>query len=121
TNPKLVYLLFDSGHLAYCNQPYLDVLSKYIKRIKHVHLKDIRPAIVARVKEDDLSFLQGVKLGAFTIPGDGIVDFKAIFKILADHDYEGYLVVEAEQDPQKANPYLYALKAREYIKEISGL
>ncbi|MGL4382120.1 MAG: TIM barrel protein, partial [Bacilli bacterium] len=56
TNPKLVYLLFDSGHLAYCNQPYLDVLSKYIIRIKHVHLKDIRPAIVARVKEDDLSF-----------------------------------------------------------------
>jgi len=73
TDPELFGLLFDSGHLAYCGEDYMSVLKKYAKRIKHVHLKDIRPDKVKKVKDEHLSFLQGVRLGTFTVPGDGVM------------------------------------------------
>lgn len=121
TNKDSVYLLFDSGHLAYCQEDYLAVLKKYADRIKHIHLKDIRPAIVDKVKKEHLSFLAGVRLGAFTVPGDGIIDFAPIFEILDKADYKGWLLVEAEQDPARANPFKYAVKARAYIKEKANM
>ncbi len=121
TDPELFNLLFDSGHLAYCGEDYMSVLKKYIKRIKHVHLKDIRPDVIADVKANKESFLQGVRKGTFTVPGDGVIDFAPIFDILAENDYEGYVLVEAEQDPAIANPFEYALKARKYITEKAGL
>lgn len=119
-----VYLLFDSGHLYYSEgsqQAMLDVLEKYIDRIIHVHLKDVRDEIVAKVRAENLSFLEGVKLGTFTVPGDGVIDFKPIFTLLEKHNYQGWLVVEAEQDPAIANPFEYAVKGRQYIKQIAGV
>lgn len=121
TDPDLVGLLFDSGHLAYCGEDYLAVLRKYAARTRHVHLKDIRPQVVEKVKAENLSFLAGVRLGTFTVPGDGSLDFAPIFDILADTGYEGYVLVEAEQDPAVANPLEYAIKARKYIAEKAGL
>ncbi len=121
TDPELFNLLFDSGHLAYCGEDYMYILKKYINRIKHVHLKDIRPDVIADVKAKGESFLQGVRKGTFTVPGDGVIDFEPIFKVLEENDYEGYVLVEAEQDPAKANPFEYAVKARKYIAEKSGL
>lgn len=121
TDPEYVSLLFDSGHFAYCGEDPVAMVTKYVNRIKHVHLKDIRPDVVEKVKADDMSFLAGVRAGAFTIPGDGCVDFPAIFKVLEEADYEGYMVVEAEQDPAKANPLEYAIRARKYIRENTGL
>lgn len=121
TDKDLVYLLFDSGHLAYSGEDYIRVLTKYVDRIKHVHLKDIRPEVVKEVKEGKLSFLQGVRKGAFTVPGDGCIDFGPIFKILDDNNYEGWMVVEAEQDPAIANPFEYAVKARKYISEKANI
>ncbi len=121
TDAGLVNLLFDSGHLAYCGEDYLAVLKKYIGRIKHVHLKDIRPAVVERVKTEGLSFLQGVRLGTFTVPGDGSIDFAPVFDVLAANGYEGWVLVEAEQDPAVANPLEYAIKARRYIRETAGI
>lgn len=121
TDPELFNLLFDSGHLAYTGEDYMAVLKKYIKRIKHVHLKDIRPDVIAEVKAKKLSFLEGVRMGTFTVPGDGAIDFRPIFDVLAENDYEGYVLVEAEQDPAKANPFEYAVKARKYIRETAGL
>lgn len=120
-DPEAVYLLFDTGHLAYCGEDYMAVLKKYAKRIKHVHLKDIRPEIVEKVKAEHLSFLQGVRLGAFTVPGDGTIDFKPVFDVLDEADYEGWMLVEAEQDPAIANPFKYAKMAREYIKANAGI
>ena len=114
-------LLFDSGHLAYCGQDYLAVLKKYANRVKHVHLKDIRPEVVKKVKEQKLSILQGVREGAFTVPGDGCIDFAPIFDILDKANYQGWMIVEAEQDPAKANPLEYALKARKYIKDTAKI
>lgn len=122
TDPEYVSLLFDSGHFSYCGEDPLEMVKKYGNRIKHVHLKNIRPDVVKKVKEDKLSFLQGVRLGAFTIPGDGeAVDFPSIFHVLKEIGYEGYMVVEAEQDPEIANPLEYAIAARNYIKENTGL
>lgn len=121
TDPELFNLLFDSGHLAYCGEDYMYILKKYINRIKHVHLKDIRPEVIEKVKKEHLSFLQGVRLGTFTVPGDGAIDFTPIFDVLAENNYEGYVLVEAEQDPAVANPFEYAVKARKYIAEKAGL
>ena len=121
TDPRYVSLLFDSGHFAYCGEDPVEMVRLYASRIKHVHLKDIRPAVVARVREERLSFLEGVRQGAFTIPGDGCVDFDAIFAELDKAGYQGYMVVEAEQDPAVANPLEYALRARKYIREHTGL
>ena len=121
TDPAYVNLLFDSGHFAYCGEDPVAMVTKHAKRIRHVHLKDIRPDVVARVRSERLSFLEGVRQGAFTIPGDGCVEFDPIFKVLAESGYEGYMVVEAEQDPAKANPLEYAIRARKFIREHSGL
>lgn len=121
TNPEYVSLLFDTGHFAYCGADPLEMVKTYADRIRHVHLKDIRPEVVQKVKDDGLSFLEGVRMGAFTIPGDGCIDFDPIFEVLEKAGYEGYMVVEAEQDPVKANPFEYALKARAFIREKTGL
>lgn len=121
TDPKYVSLLFDSGHFAYCGENPTELVQRHAKRIKHVHLKDIRPDVVAKVRENRWSFLEGVRQGAFTIPGDGCVDFDPIFTCLAESGYEGYMVVEAEQDPAKANPLEYAIRARKFIREHTGL
>lgn len=121
TDPEYVSLLFDSGHFAYCDEDPVEMVTKYVNRIKHVHLKDIRPEVVKQVREEKMSFLTGVRAGAFTIPGDGCVNFDPIFKVLEDASYEGYMVVEAEQDPAKANPLEYAINARKFIAEKTGL
>lgn len=121
TDPQYVSLLFDTGHFAYCGEDPLEMVKTWIGRIKHVHLKDIRPEVVEKVKNESLSFLQGVRLGAFTIPGDGCIDFDPIFKVLEESGYEGYMLVEAEQDPAKANPLEYAIRARKFIAEKTGL
>ncbi|AFQ12334.1 TPA: myo-inosose-2 dehydratase [Bacillus pacificus] len=121
TDPALVSLLFDTGHLVFSGEEPLYILKKYLPRIKHVHLKDIRQKVVDVVKENELSFLQAVKNGAFTVPGDGVIGFDEVFTILANSDYKGWFVVEAEQDPALANPFEYALKARKFIQEKAGL
>lgn len=121
TDPEYVSLLFDSGHFAYCDEDPVEMVTKYVNRIKHVHLKDIRPLVVKQVRDEKMSFLAGVRAGAFTIPGDGCVNFNPIFKVLEDASYEGYMVVEAEQDPAKANPLEYAINARKFIAEKTGL
>ena len=121
TDPEYVSLLFDTGHFTYCGEDPLEVVKKYVHRIKHVHLKDIRPEVVDQVKKENMSFLAGVRAGAFTIPGDGCINYDPIFKVLEDAGYEGYMVVEAEQDPAKANPLEYAIRARKFIAEKTGL
>ena len=121
TDSEYVSLLFDTGHFAYCGVSPLKMVKKYTGRIKHVHLKDIRKEVVEKGKAENLSFLDGVRLGTFTVPGDGCIDFDPIFKVLEVSGYEGYMLVEAEQDPAKANPLEYAIKARKYIAEKTGL
>ena len=99
----------------------MQVLKRHIGRVKHVHLKDIRPEATERVKRENMSFLQGVRVGTFTVPGDGCIDFTRVFDILDRESYKGWMIVEAEQDPALADPLEYALKARKYIAEKAGI
>ena len=122
-NPN-VFLLFDSGHLYFSERSQVAVdrvIKKYSDRIVHVHLKDIRPEVLKKLDTQNWSFLKGVKEGVFAVPGDGCISFDGIFAVLARHHYEGWMVVEAEQDPDKANPFAEALKARRFIREKTGL
>ena len=121
TEPMLLGLLYDTGHLVFSGEDHLAVLKKWIGRIGHVHLKDMRPHLRQKALKEKWSFLQAVKEGVFTVPGDGCIDFEPIFKMLKRAKYSGWWVVEAEQDPAKANPLEYAIKARNYIREKAGI
>lgn len=121
TDPLKVSLLFDTGHLVFSGEDPINIYKKYKGRIKHIHFKDIRKRVAEEVKENSDSFLDGVKKGVFTVPGDGMIDFSPIWKEIKDSGYEGWIVVEAEQDPAKANPYEYAVKTRKYIHDTTGL
>ena len=117
TDPTLVWLLYDTGHLVCSGEDHIAILKKYLPRIRHIHLKDVRTDVLKKVKEEKMSFLDGVRAGMFTVPGDGDVDFAPVFDIVNASNYDGWYIVEAEQDPAKANPLEYAIKARKYIKE----
>jgi len=121
TDPSRLFLLYDTGHLAFSGEDYAAVLDRYAARVRHVHLKDVRSDVLARVKSERMSFLQAVKAGVFTVPGDGGVSFEPVFRSLKAHGYRGWFVVEAEQDPAQANPFEYAVKARSFIREKTGL
>ena len=121
TDPLLLSLLYDTGHLAFSGEDYLAVLERHVGRVRHVHLKDVRLDVLDRVKKERMSFLRAVKEGVFTVPGDGGLNFEPVFKLLSKKGYQGWYVVEAEQDPAKANPFEYALKARTFIREKAGL
>ena len=121
TDPLKVSLLFDTGHLVFSGEDPINIYKKYKGRIKHIHFKDIREQVAEEVKENSDSFLNGVKKGVFTVPGDGMIDFSPIWKEIKDSGYKGWIVVEAEQDPAKANPYEYAVKTRKYIHDTTGL
>ncbi len=121
TDPEAVFLLMDSGHAYYAGDDPVALTKKYVDRIRHVHLKDIRQEVLDRVHAEKLTFLESVKAGAFTVPGDGCIDFDPIFAELAQSGYEGWMVVEAEQDPDQANPLEYAKRARAYIREHAGV
>jgi len=120
TDPELVHLLLDTGHLAFAGDDPLAAARAHADRIKHVHLKDVRPEVLSQVLRENLSFQDAIEAGVFTVPGDGAIDFVPILQALADAGYQGWLVVEAEQHPAKANPLEYALKARAYLREVLG-
>lgn len=101
-------LLLDTGHITFAGGDPLATLEAYAPRICHVHCKDVRPEIVKLARNRDWSFLEAVINGAFTVPGDGAVDFAAVIASLKRHGYRGWLVVEAEQDPTVAPSFEYA-------------
>ena len=103
-----VGLLFDTGHITFAGGDAVNVLAKHVKRVCHVHCKDVRLSVMALARNRQWSFLQSVINGVFTVPGDGAVDFDGVMKLLAQNDYCGWLVVEAEQDPAVAPSYRYA-------------
>jgi inosose dehydratase len=107
TGPS-IGLLLDTGHLAFAGGDPVALVRRHGSRINHVHCKDVRPGVLARVRAADTSFLDAVLDGVFTVPGDGAIDFAEVCAALAAARYDGWLVVEAEQDPERAPPLAYA-------------
>ena len=121
TDPRYVYLCFDTGHFTFSGEDAVKAEKEFGPRIGHVHLKDIRPDMMEKAYAEGFKFRKAVLEGCFTIPGDGCVDYPGVFKALHDAHYEGWFIVEAEQDPAKANPLEYAKMAREYIRKTAGI
>ena len=119
TDPAAVGLLFDTGHAWYggATDP-LALMKRHLGRIVHVHCKDVRPQVIAKARNDGWSFLTGVINGTFTVPGDGVIDYDGILGALHAAGYEGWLVVEAEQDPAVAPSYAYAKKGHDTLRRI---
>lgn len=118
TGPE-VGLLLDTGHLTYAGGDPVAAARQHAPRIVHVHCKDIRRDVLTKAKTEDWSFLNAVLAGVFTVPGDGCVDYPAVFGALAAVDYRGWLVVEAEQDPAKAHPLTYARMGHAYLRPLA--
>ncbi len=117
TSPELISLLLDTGHAALAGINPVDLIKKYGKRIRYVHLKDIRESVFGSLLPDQLNFMDAVRAGIFTVPGDGQINFAEIISELKRLDYQGWMIVEAEQDPAKAPPLEYARKAQEFLQK----
>jgi inosose dehydratase len=118
TDPELVHMLYDTGHSYYGGGDPLALLRKYADRIPYIHLKDVRQDVLDRVRREHIRFQDAVIQGVFTVPGDGCIDFSPILRELYSRGYNGWAIVEAEQDPGIANPYEYAQKSKSYIENI---
>ena len=115
---EAVHLTFDTGHLLFGGGDVMATMTRWAHRIHHVHFKDIRPDVVADIRGNDRSFLDAVIAGAFTVPGDGCIDFQAVSHQLNAMGYDGWIVVEAEQDPAKAPPYEYSKMGYDHILHV---
>ncbi|MEQ1954127.1 myo-inosose-2 dehydratase [Mesorhizobium sp. CN2-181] len=105
---EAVGLLFDTGHCLFSGGDPASLLQRHIDRVVHFHCKDVRRPVLEKARREDMSFMAAVMEGIFTVPGDGFVDFQSLLKLLAERGYDGWFVVEAEQDPAKAHPLTYA-------------
>ncbi|WP_434291079.1 myo-inosose-2 dehydratase [Celeribacter sp. SCSIO 80788] len=114
-------LLFDAGHCYFGGGDPAEVLRKHVARVRHFHAKNVRPAIRARVEGEGWSFMDGVRGGVFTVPGDqeGGVDFAPLLRLLAERGYDGWIVIEAEQDPDQRNPLLYQTLGLATLKRLA--
>ena len=110
-----VKLTLDTGHMLFAKGDSKKIFENYNDRLFHVHCKDIRKNVLEKSLKEDLSFREAFLEGAFTVPGDGCIDYKPLFDTLKKNSYSGWLVVEAEQDPKKANPLEYAKKGYKYL------
>lgn len=113
-----VGLLLDTGHALAGGFSYVGLIDEFGPRIKHIHLKDVRAEVLQRVRSDDLSFNDAVRAGMFTIPGDGVIDFQPLCDFISRSGYDGWLVVEAEQDPALERPEITVARARDYLSTI---
>ena len=109
------FLLYDTGHLMFAEANYERILKNYISKINHVHCKDIRKDTFLNAIKDDLSFRDSFLNGVFTVPGDGCIDYEPLIKVLFESNYKNWLIIEAEQDPKKANPLEYAKIGYNYL------
>ena len=112
-----VGLLLDTGHLTYAGANVLETTRRHARRINHVHCKDIRAEVLKPARQRDMSFLNAILEGVFTVPGDGLIDFYAFARLLAEIGYSGWAVVEAEQDPVKSPPLQYSTLGYAHLKE----
>lgn len=111
-----VGLLLDTGHITFAGGDALAMAKKHAKRIVHVHCKDVRLDVLNDNLNRDAAFLNAVLEGVYTVPGDGSIDYLPIFETLKAANYEGWIVLEAEQDPAIANPLTYATMGYKHLE-----
>ncbi len=116
-----VRLTADTGHIRFAGDDPAAFFQEHARRIALVHLKDVRMPVVERFTRAPSSFFDAVVEGVFTVPGDGDLDFGPVFHALRREGYDGWLVVEAEQDPRKADPFVYSKKGREAVRASLGV
>lgn len=116
-----VRLTADTGHIRFAGDDPARFFETFVDRIGLVHLKDVRARLVDRFTARPSSFYDAVMAGVFTVPGDGDLDFTPVFDVLRRAQYDGWLVVEAEQDPKRADPFVYSKKGRESIRTSLGV
>lgn len=114
-----VRLLIDTGHMMFAGGDFVKIAKDYSSRLHHIHCKDIRKDVLENSLKNDLSFIDAFFAGAFTVPGDGCINYETFLKLLKDFNYNGWLVVEAEQDPRKANPLEYGKIGFNHLKKIA--
>lgn len=112
-----VGLLLDTGHAFAAGYDYSTLIAEFAPRINHIHLKDVRAAVLADVRARDRSFNEAVRAGLFTVPGDGDVDYRPLARFIVEGGYSGWLVVEAEQDPEQAPPAETVARAFRFVSE----
>lgn len=115
-----VGLLFDTGHCLFAGGDPAALLQRHLRRVVHVHCKDVRRPMLERARAEDMSFMGAVLDGIFTVPGDGCIDFLPLLRLLRERDYAGWLVVEAEQDPRKAHPLTYARLGLRNLRSLAA-
>jgi inosose dehydratase len=117
---EAVGLLYDTGHSTFSGGDPLQLIKAHVKRVVHVHCKDVRRPVFERARAEDMSFMGAVLEGIFTVPGDGSIDYPSILRVLAEANYSGWLVVEAEQDPRKAQPVTYATMGFKNLSRLAA-
>ncbi|TJY39800.1 myo-inosose-2 dehydratase [Cohnella pontilimi] len=120
TDPSLVHLLLDTGHAVYGGGDPARYAETYADRIAYVHLKDVRKDVLEQARRENQGFLQRVRNGVFTVPGDGCIDFGSVLGALDRAGYEGWMILEAEQDPSAAEPKAYAAKGKQHLLQLLG-
>ncbi|MGL4324165.1 MAG: TIM barrel protein, partial [Beijerinckiaceae bacterium] len=113
---EAVHLLLDTGHATWGGADPAALARLYRQRISHVHTKDVRENIMQQAARENWSFLTAVINGVYTVPGDGMIDYARVFQELPG--YSGWVVIEAEQDPKKANPLVYAKKGYAHLVNV---
>ncbi len=115
-------LLFDTGHCYFGGGDPEVVLERHKDRLSHFHAKNVRPDLMRQVRDQGLSFLEAVRRGVFTVPGDpqGAVAFEPCLAIAAKAGYDGWLVIEAEQDPDQRNPFEYQSLGLDSLKKMAA-
>ena len=118
TSPKLVGLLLDTGHAVFAGIDPIHLINRYGDRIRYVHLKDVRHQVLTDATQNQWTFMDAVRAGVFTVPGDGDINFPNVIHALVKERYNGWLLIEAEQDPEKAPPLPYAKKSFQYLSTL---
>lgn len=120
TNPQVVSLLADTGHIYVCGGNPAEVMRRHSDRIAYVHAKDVREGVLGAVRAKGTLFIDAVRQGMFTTPGDGCIDFQAVIDVLKSAQYAGWIILEAEQDPIMAEPVHLARAAKQYLSQLLG-
>ena len=118
TDPSLLGLCLDTGHLTFAGGDPVDALSHYGDRIWHVHFKDCEPAIAAQSRVEGWDYHTAVRRGIFCELGRGMVPFGRVLDLLRARDYAGWIVVEQDVLPGLGTPAASATRNRAYLGRL---